>query len=339
MSFSSYSHCYNLPSKKLWWWYRKFLSGYETEEVQTKLHKHDLVDKQTGEVIEVPILKVENFGVAMNIDDKNLGGEAYTIISNNETGKIALMIKSVKVEDIKRVLEFVPREVRRKVKSIAKDLAPVYDWIARQYFSFADRVADKFHVLKLGFEALQAIRIRLRQSILRTERELTEARKKAKKAGTNYQNIPLFNNEKLGNGETRKELLARSRGLLFKFQGQWTDRQAERAKVLFSEYPELKQAYQLMIQFRNFYNCRDPIKARSNLKTWLNDVDNSDLEEIKNFAFTVKNHCPEILNYFDRLRTNAKAETLNSHIQRFFINNYGIRNRDFFHFRILTLFS
>lgn len=315
------------------------LSGFNTEAVQQKLHEHDIVDKASGEIIEVPIFKVENFGTEMNIDDKNLGGEGYTILSNNETNKIAVMIKSTRSEHLKKVLDTVPSKVRRNVKSLAKDLAPVYDWVARQYFSFADRVADKFHVLKLGFEAVQAVRIKLRQSVLRTERKLTEARKKAKKAGKNYQMLPKFKNERLQNGDTRKQLLARSRGLLFKFPTQWSKLQTERAKVLFSEYAELKQAYYLMIQFRTFYNCRDPLTAKHSLEKWLHVVDESDLSELKNFAFIVKNHRPEIMNYFENLRTNAKAETLNSHIQRFFINNYGIRNRDFFHFRISSYFS
>lgn len=308
-------------------------------EVKQKLHEHDLADKSTGEVIQVPILKLENFGANMCIDDKNLGGEGYTILSNAETNKVAMMIKSCRSEFIKQALDKVPSQIRREVKTMSKDLATVYDWIAREYFSFATRVADKFHILKLGFEALQAIRVRYRQSILRTERELKEKRDQLKKAGKNYQNLPKWENTVFPNQETRKELLARSRGLLFKFPAQWTERQRERALILFQEYPEIKEAYDLILKFRTFYHCKDPERAKQKLDEWLSLVDQSKLSEIKNFAFTVQSHRTEILNYFTTRKTNAPAEALNSHIQRFFINNYGIRNRDFFHFRIKTHFS
>ena len=42
------------------------------------------------------------------------------------------------------------------------------------------------------------------------------------------------------NGDTRPELLIRSRYLLFKSADKWTERQKERAKILFEEYPDIK---------------------------------------------------------------------------------------------------
>lgn len=47
------------------------------------------------------------------------------------------------------------------------------------------------------------------------------------------------------NGDTRKELLIRSRYLLFKSADKWTDRQKQRAAILFEEYPDIKTAYGL----------------------------------------------------------------------------------------------
>ena len=40
------------------------------------------------------------------------------------------------------------------------------------------------------------------------------------------------------NGDTRKELLARSRYLLFKSREKWTLSQSKRAEFLFREYPD-----------------------------------------------------------------------------------------------------
>lgn len=40
------------------------------------------------------------------------------------------------------------------------------------------------------------------------------------------------------NGDTREELLIRSRYLLFKSARKWTDRQKQRAAILFEQYPD-----------------------------------------------------------------------------------------------------
>lgn len=263
----------------------------------------------------------------MCIDDKNLGGEGYTIIHNPETGKIALMAMTTKLEGLKKALDKIPSKVRRNVKTITKDLAQNYDWLARQYFMFADRIADKFHVLQMGFEGLQAVRIRLKQAVLTAERNATEMKKKKVKT------------VRFSNQETIKELLTRSRGLLFKFPHQWSDRQLERAKILFTEYPEIRDAYLLMLEFRRFYNSKDVDTALKKLEKWQLNIQDSGLPEMQNFAHQIDRHKADILNYFDTRKTNASAEGLNSHLQRFFMNNYGIRNRDFFHFRIKGLFS
>ncbi len=275
----------------------------------------------------------------MCIDDKGLGKEGYTILSNPKTGKIALMVMSCQTKHLKKVLDKIPGKIRRKVKVINKDLGLNYDWVARQSFSFAIRVADKFHIIKLGLECLQAIRVRYRQQLLRKERKHEEVRINAKKAGKDMKHFPKFKSEVFSNGETQKELLARSKGLLFKLPSQWSERQKKRAEILFLEYPEIKEAYDLILQFRIFYRSINEKQAKERLKEWTDSVGESELSEIKNFAFTVKNHQTEILNHFETKSSNAFAEGLNSHLQRFFVANYGIRNRDFFHFRIKLAFS
>ena len=275
----------------------------------------------------------------MCIDDKGLGKEGYTILSNPKTGKIAMMAMTTKVKYLKKILDKIPGEIRRNVKVINKDLGRNYDWLARQYFSFATRVADKFHIVKLGLESLQAIRVRYRQAILSAERKCDEARKKAKKEDKDLKYFPKFKNTRFANGETQNELLARSRGLLFKFPNQWTRTQKERAEILFQKYPEIKKAYALILEFRRFYQARDGTEAQKRLDFWIQKGNLSEISEIKNFVFTIKNHRTEILNHFETKSSNAFAEGLNSHLQRFFVSNYGIRNRDFFHFRIKLAFS
>lgn len=79
--------------------------------------------------------------------------------------------------------------------------------ICRYAFPRAKRVIDRFHVQKQALEAVQEVRIAHRWDAINAD---TEAREQAKSAGKPY--IP----QRLSNGDTLKELLARGRYALFK---------------------------------------------------------------------------------------------------------------------------
>lgn len=343
MSFAVCGLFLGLCGKKIYNWYRDTLSGFTDAETERELHRHDmtdrsLIDKKTGKakIIPVPVFAPENIGENMALDDKNIGGEGYTVLSNKDTGEIALLAMTTKAAILCEILNKIHASLLFKVKTITKDLAQNYDWVARTVFLNAVRIADKFHVVTLGMEALQAVRIRYRQERLRFERERKEG---WKKAGKKIKDLPAP--EVLGNGDTHPELLARSRYLLFQFEPEWSETQAQRAKLLFEHYPEIKEAYGIICAFRNFYKCKvgRNNKGGESLGKWYKKAGSSRIEEVVNFINTVKNHEGEILNYFNEGHTNAFAESLNNKIQSFVRSNYGIRDRDFFHFRVKKYFS
>lgn len=326
------------------------------KDVQRILHMFDIkdpsiIDRKTKKKkkIYVPILKEENFGEDMAIDDKNIGGEGYTIISNKKTGKIAAMIMSTKSQVIMEVIMQIPFKILLEVKTVTSDLAENYDWVCRSCFMHATKIADKFHVIKLALEALQAVRIRYRQKALEEERlrvedhktREAERRDLAKRNGISYCSQPLPSVPRNMNGETDKEILAHSRYLLFKFSSEWTDVQRERAIILFKKYPEIEKAYKRICSFRSKYNIhvknKDIIPKR--LNEWCLETVEENIPELTNFVSTVKKHTPEIVAYFEDGHTNAFAESINAKIQRFIITNYGIRDRDFFHFRVMKFLS
>lgn len=345
--------------KKVYRWYKEVLSGYTKESEQAMLHVHDIPDpkknnRKTGEigVIAVPILKPENFGQHMTIDDKMMGGEDYTIMTNKDSGKIALMLQTRKAAEICEVLQEVDVQIRYAVKTISKDLAENYDWVARTMFPNTVRVDDKFHVVSLGLEALQDIRVRYRQEVLREERDKQEANKALKKAQreeAREQGIPFVDKAEstktpaptYANGDTKKELLAKGRYLLFQFEEQWTPTQKTRGEILFQEFPEIERAYRILCQFRLFYRIKigDTEKAKTALSAWYATVDSSGTEELSLFASTVRHHEPTILNYFSTGQTNAYAESLHNQLQRFIQTNSGTRDKDYFHFRVKMYFS
>ena len=74
--------------------------------------------------------------------------------------------------------------------------------ICKHTFSKAKQVTDRFHVQKLANEAVQQLRIKHRWEALEKEnKDMEEARAKGKTYTSNL----------LANGDTTKQLLARSR--------------------------------------------------------------------------------------------------------------------------------
>ncbi len=343
MSFAVCGLLLGICGKKIYNWYRNTLSGFTDDSIKKELHEHDtvdksLIDKKTGKAktVFVPILASENLGENMALDDKNIGGEGYSVLSNKDTGKIALLAMTTKADILCEILNKIHVSFLMKVKTISKDLAQNYDWVSRTVFLNAVRIADKFHVIKLSLEALQDVRIRYRQESLSLERKRKE---EWRKSGKKIKDLPPP--ETLSNGETHLELLARGRYLLFKFKSEWTEIQKQRAELLFEQFPEIKEVYSIICSFRNFYKCKTGKnhRARESLEKWYKKAGISDIEEVKNFINTVENHEGEIMHYFDKGHTNAFAESLNNKIQSFVRSNYGIRDRDFFHFRVKKYFS
>jgi transposase len=77
----------------------------------------------------------------------------------------------------------------------------------------------------------------------------------------------------------------------------------------------------------------------SELRRWKEKVKQENIKDFIQVARMMENHQAEIIRYFEKGLTNAKAENLNGKIQRFIANNFGIRNRDFFLYRLQIYFS
>ena len=278
--------------------------------------------------IRVPILKIENFGPRMCIDDKNLGDYGFTIISNLDSGKIAVMIESRKSKIITEVLSnHVSRKILNSVKIMTKDLAYGYERVRKDNFWNAISVADKFHVIKLGNQSISDLRVKYRQLELTKERDRKEShkcreaekREHAKKIGEKYKtrNCPLA--KRYSNGETLLQILASSNRALSQFKEKWGKNMRKRIEILFKEFPEIKEIYKYISIFRGIYNAKDfgkktLEKAKDSILKWIKQAGASPISELQNFASTVNEHKNNILSYFLTGDTNAYAESLISDI-------------------------
>ena len=278
----------------------------------------------------------ENIGPRLSIDETALSqGELYTIITNKKAkgkkGALVAILSGTKVEPIVEQLLKIPASIRNKVQEITLDMAFSMKHIARKCFPKAIQVTDRFHVQKLAIEALQDLRIKHRWEAIDLENEQLQ---QAKTKEIDYS--PEF----FDNGDTTKQLLARSRYLLYKAPSNWTLTQAHRAKILFKSYPDIHQAYTLVNGLRNIFNQTTKVEiAYTKLAHWYKQVEESGFKAFNIVANSIHLNYRSILNYFRNRSTNASAESFNAKIKAFRSQFRGVKNIEFFLYRLTNIFA
>jgi len=278
----------------------------------------------------------DNIGPYLSMDETSLSqGELYTIVTNKEArgkkGALVAIVKGTVSKSVIAVIQKISEKKRNSVKEITIDLAPTMELIAKRSFPKAVIVSDRFHVQKLASDAVQELRIKYRWKAIdqeNAEREL------AKQTGN------IFKPNVLENGDTHKQLLARSRYLLFKSPEKWTPSQSHRAELLFKMYPRIKTAYnlsrKLSVIFRQNTNKQIAYKK---LALWYNDVEAARFKSFNTVANTIKNNYNHILNYFNNRSTNASAESFNAKVKALRRQFRGVRNVEFFLFRVMMIYA
>jgi transposase len=282
------------------------------------------------------ILFPENIGAFISIDETSLSqGELYTIVTNKEAkgkkGALIAMVKGTNSDTVKNILFKIAAKAREKVKEITLDMAPSMERIAKDCFRKARLVTDRFHVQKLAYDAVQEMRIKCRWEALEQE---TNEMILAKELNKKY--IPNV----LANGDTLKQLLARSRYLLFKPESKWTPSQNQRASILFEHYPDIEKAYHLSMKLGKIYHT-SKVKgvAFTRLARWYDEVEKAKFKSFNTIAKSIQEHYLTILNYFDNRSTNASAESFNAKIKAFRASFRGVKNVSFFLFRLANIYA
>jgi transposase len=282
------------------------------------------------------ILFKENVGANLSIDETALtNGELYTIITNKAghggKGSLVAIIAGTKAADVIRVLLKIRKKKRDLVKEVTLDMSHAMDSIINSSFPKATIVTDRFHVAQLVSDAVQEIRITARRVALKEENQSILLAKKEKRP---YKPI-LYEN-----GDSKKQLLARSHYVLFKSPSNWSERQKIRANILFREFPSIKHSYYLAMQFRAWYeNKTTKEEARDKLQDWYERVESENIESFQVAAQSIRLHEDTILNYFNNRSTNASAESFNAKLKGFRALVRGVRDVKFFLFRVSKLYG
>jgi transposase len=302
--------------------YKEFLSSYKTWDQKEHAQKW--------------ILFPNNIGSYLSIDETSLSnGELYTILTNKagkgRKGTLIAMIEGTESANVIAVLDRIPEKARELVKEVTLDMAGSMNKIVKQCFPNASLVIDRFHVQKLAYDAIQEMRIAHRWDAINQETNDIENAKLNKEKYI----APVFSN-----GDTRKQLLARSRYLLFKSGEKWTQKQKARAEILFTQYPDIKKAYSLTHSLRMIFS-HTKVKgvAYTKLAKWFNDVTDSEFKSFNTISATIYVHYANILNFFNNRSTNASAESFNAKIKAFRATQRGVTDISFFLFRISKIYA
>lgn len=313
---------YGLNGQRLEEWYRLHLSGFYEWEDREHADKWLLFEKNTGSFL--------------SIDETSLSdNELYTILTNKEAkgrkGSIVAIIKGTKADEVIEVLLRIKDRLRCKVKEVTLDMAANMGLTVSRCFPKAAQVTDRFHVQKLACDALQDMRIALRWQAIEEENKEIALAKESKEP---Y--VALI----LENGDTHRQLLIRSRYLLFKNEDKWTPRQRQRAEILFHYHPSLEVAYKLTMQLKSIYQTtKDKKMALTRLARWYNAIEESGFEHFGTVMRSVQAHYRTILNFFDRRATNASAESFNAKIKAFRSVLRGVNNIPYFLFRLKNIYA
>jgi len=79
--------------------------------------------------------------------------------------------------------------------------------------------------------------------------------------------------------------------------------------------------------------------AIAKLALWFNKVADSGFKSFNTISATIYSHYDKILNFFNNRNTNASAESFNAKIKAFRATQRGVRDINFFIFRLCKIYA
>jgi transposase len=317
---------FDIAPKTLHHWYKHYLSDYQVDKAEKRWCSEQIqsIDRRSGEIVKKPLYVFEpkNIGEQMSIDDKAISSDGFTILSNSDSGKMALMIESCRAEEVEQALQKFGADLQ-KIKSVSMDLSATYALVFNNLLPRAVQVADKFHVMAYVYQAVNSVRLRIKREL---QQQLSAGKKRTEADRQILKKI---------------ELLRRVSRALRKSPNKWSNEMKETVLEVFSEFEVIEKSYQISQQFKQWYDYSNRLfsvdKILHNLHIWCSQA--VEIAEFKGVVKMIRKHETKIVNFFKNGSTNAKAERLNGKIERFVSGNYGVKDKDFFLYRTAQYFS
>jgi len=126
-------------------------------------------------------------------------------------------------------------------------------------------------------------------------------------------------------GQAHKQLMAKTRYIWLKNPWNLTDKQQLRLTELEQLNLKINRAYLLKEAFREFWSYIRPEWARCYLDKWFWWATHSRLQPLRDFAWMLRRHQKDLLNYFSMPISNGTVEGLNNKAKVISHKAYGFR--------------
>lgn len=215
----------------------------------------------------------------MGIDEIHIIKKPRCVVSNIENNTVVNVLSD---RNKKTVADYLFRlKGRELVRCVTMDMWEPYKDAVRDVMPQATIVIDKFHVLRMANECLEAVRKSIRADLTTKQRRgLMHDRFILLKREVNLQGLDLITLES------------------------WT-----------KNYPALGAAYRAKEQFFGIYDALTIPEAQALYAAWENSLAQEIRAAFHPLTRAVNNWMPEIMAYFDHPVTNAYTESLNNLIR------------------------
>ena len=230
----------------------------------------------------------------------NSGGQKYnSIVADPKNHKVIDILPNRYENDL--IQYFSQFESKKNVKYFVCDMNPHFRQVAKVCFKNAVLVADRYHVIRQVFWAMERVR--------KNEQNKLSAR--------------------------FRKYFKKSRYLLMRPMEKLTDEEAEKLALMFEIAPRLADAYRLKNEFLTVIRSRSSAEGRRKLSDWLLAVEVMDLPEFHDCTNAYHNWFTEILNSMDVPWSNGFIEGCNNKTKALKRVCFGMRNFRNFRNRIL----
>ena len=231
----------------------------------------------------------------------NAGGQRYNSLVVDPKEKTVLDVLPNRFEgDL--VKYFSQFSNKKEVKYFICDMNPHFRQVAKICFPQATIVADKYHVIRQVYWAMEKVR-----------------KNEQNKLSAHF-----------------RKYFKKSRNLLMKRTEKLTDEEMDQLSLMFEIAPRLADAYRIKNEFLTVIRSKSSLDGKQRLIDWLYSVEVMDLPEFRDCTKAYHNWFQEILNSMDVPWTNGYIEGCNNKTKVLKRVTYGMRN--FSHFRKRILF-
>ena len=246
--------------------------------------------------------KVKELPEVISLDEfkGNSGGHKYnSIVVDPQSKKILDILPNRYENDLIKYFSQFPS--RTKVKYFVCDMNPHFRNVANICFKQATVVADRYHVVRQVYWAMERVR--------KNEQDKLPAR--------------------------HRKYFKKSRYLLMKPVEKLSSEEMDRLALIFEMAPRLADAYRIKNEFLSVFHLKSSAEGRPRLVDWLLSVEVMQMPEFNDCTKAYRNWFQEILNSMDVPWSNGYIEGCNNKTKVLKRVCFGMRNFNNFRKRIL----